>query len=838
MKNFVILVLITLGLASGLFAQEKSRRELKGDKYFAVYYFDKAIKAYSNTRELSTEGQRRLARSYQNLNMNVEAEQSYQLLVNGNIGVVPEDIYNYAMVLRINGKTTESDRWMEKFASLMPNDLRVIDYLAHRSLRSDLVRDMGKYTIRHLNFNSNALEFGTSYYRNDKIVFASTRSKSRMISRNYNWTGRPYWNLHVSDIDGEQLGKPELFSRQLSGRLNDGPASFNLAGDEMAYTSNNYNFRKSDKSVALQIFFSRLADDKWLPPTPFHLNSPDYSTGHPFLTMDGNTMYFSSDMPGGFGGADLYKCTRDANGVWGNPVNLGPEINTEGNEMFPFFDEKEHKLYFSSDGRFGLGGLDIFYCTIVNNQVGPVSNMGYPINSQHDDFAYIVNSQVGTGYFSSNRPGGTGGDDIYSVRLTEIPVVPVIPVTPIATKKQTAVDFFVYAPENIPVERKVREYFPLRNYVFFEKGSTAISNRYVKLKKSQVADFKEDQLEVFTPLTVTGRSSRQMIVYYNVLNILGDRLGKAPGSTIRLVGSSAEGPEQGVLMAESVKAYLVDVFGIDGSRITTVGRNKPQIPSEQVGGVSELLLLREEDERVSIESDSPVLLMEFLSGPDAPLRPVEILAVQEAPLDSYVIFNVPGANIDLNTWSLEITDDKGHTQYLGPYNEQIVGIPGKTILGSRPSGLFKVLMIGKMKDGTTVLRDTTVQVVLWTPHVQTEAMRFSVIYEFDDAQAIRKYEKYLTEVLSPRIPIGASVMIYGYTDVIGDANHNLRLSLARANDVKLVLSKAQSAAGRSDVKFFVHGLGEDPNLSQFENNSPEGRFYNRTVIIDIVPKPL
>lgn len=827
MKNFVILVLIIIGLGTNLFAQEKSRRELKGDKYFTIYSFDKAIKVYSHTKELSPEGMRRLALSYHNLDMNTKAEQTYQTIVNGSGVVVPEDIYNYAMVLKINGKNIESDRWMDKFAGLMPNDLRVADYLIHRSLVPDLSKDMGKYTIKHLNFNTDELEFGTSYYHNDQIVFASTRSKSKMIVRNYNWTGRPYWNLYVSDIEGNQLGKPVLFDKNLKGKLNDGPASFNLKGDEIAYTTNNYEYQKSDKVVALQIFFSRFQDEKWLDPVPFFLNSPDYSIGHPFLTLDGTTMYFSSDMPGGFGGTDLYKITRNGSGVWGQVENLGRKINTEGDEMFPFMEEQEQKLYFSSDGRYGLGGMDVFSCTYAYNLIGPVSNVGSPVNTQHDDFAFIVNAKERKGYFSSNRPDGSGGDDIYSVVLAEVPVVPEI---------LAEVDFNVYAPENIPVERKVREYFPLRNYIFFEKGSTTISDRYVTLKKSQVKDFKEDQLEVFTPLTKTGRSSRQMVVYYNILNILGDRMGKSPDSNIKLIGASANGPEHGVLMAESVKAYLVDVFGIDGSRITTEGRDKPKIPSEQVGGVSELPLLREEDERVSIESSSTGMLMEFLSGPDAPLKPVEIVAVQEAPLDSYVIFNVLGSNVDVTTWSLEITDEKDQIQYFGPYTQQIVGIPGKSIMNTRPDGTYKVLMIGQMKDGSIVLKDTTVKMVLWTPYVQTEAMRFSIIYEFDDAQAIKKYERYLTDVLSPRIPAGATVMIYGYTDVIGDESYNQNLSLERANDVKLFLSNAQSAAGRTDVKYIVKGLGENPDLSQFENNSPEGRFYNRTVIIDVIPK--
>lgn len=143
------------------------------------------------------------------------------------------------------------------------------------------------------------------------------------------------------------------------------------------------------------------------------------------------------------------------------------------------------------------------------------------------------------------------------------------------------VRFYVTSPKNIPAERTVRETFPLRNYVFFDLGSTEVPDRYVLLTKDQVKDFKEDQLEGFAPKIRSGRSERQMIVYYNILNILGDRLGKNPSATITLVGSSEKGPDDGQAMAESIKRYLVGVFGIGDSRISTQGRDKPKIPSEQ-----------------------------------------------------------------------------------------------------------------------------------------------------------------------------------------------------------------------------------------------------------------
>jgi len=397
------------------------------------------------------------------------------------------------------------------------------------------------------------------------------------------------------------------------------------------------------------------------------------------------------------------------------------------------------------------------------------------------------------------------------------------------------VQFTVRSPSNIAVDRRVRETFPLRNYIFFNSGSTEIPDRYVLLNINQVKDFKEDQLEVFTPKDFSGRSKREMVVYYNVLNILGDRMGKNPGSTIVLVGSSENGPQDGRMMAESVKKYLVDVFAISPSRIAIEGREKPKIPSEQPGGTLELKLLREGDQRVSVESSSPDLLMEFTSGADVPLRPVEFRAVQEAPLDSYVSFHVDGGTVAFSSWSLEIMDAKGTVQKFGPFTQDHIVIPGKTILGAQPEGNFTVTMVGQTKSGKTIKKEAFTHMVLWTPSENEQGMRFSVIYEFNDANSIAIYDRYLSDIVAPQIPIGGTVYIHGYTDIIGDEANNQKLSLARATDVKNILEKSLAKAGRNDVKFEVYGFGEDEYLSPFENKLPEERFYNRTVIIDIIP---
>jgi hypothetical protein len=817
MKKLFIAVFLLTGIGINITAQEKSSEELKGDKYSFVYSFDKAIESYNHAKHLTLDGQRRLAECYHNIDQNVKSEEVYADLLKAPQGLIPEDYYNYAMVLKANDKYDEAGPLMDKFAALKPDDLRAKDYIANKDKIANLLKDEGRFKTRHLNVNTDALDFGPGFYK-DKIVFASTRVAPDMSARKYNWTGKPFWDMYVSEVADSQLLNPQIFDRSLNGKLHDGPASFSNNGTYVAFTRNKYHDKSKDKVVELQIYFSSYADGKWTEPEPFIYNSQEYSVGHPCLTSDGKIMYFTSDMAGGYGAADIYRTTKNEKGEWGKPENAGDKINTEGDEMFPFLGEGRKELYFASNGHYGLGGLDVFESPVDGTGFGQAVNEGFPLNTRFNDYAFIVDDTTGMGYFTSDRSGGSGGDDIYSVEIVE-----------------PDVRFSVYAPENIPVDRRVRETFPLRNYIFFNIGSTEIPDRYVMLAKDQVKDFKESQLEVFTPKELSGRSDRQMVVYYNIMNILGDRMGKNPSSSITLVGSSEKGPGDGKEMAESVKQYLTGIFGIDASRISTEGRNKPKIPSEQPGGKLELELLRQGDRRVSVESASPPLLMEFQSGPDAPLKPVEFITLQEAPADSYVIFSVEGAREVLSSWSLEITDRNGAMQNFGPYTFETASLPGKSILGAIPAGDFNVTMVGLTKNGKTIKKEAPIHIVLWKPSDTREMLRFSVIFEFNDSRAITIYEKYLSEIVTPKIMKDGKVIIHGHTDVIGEEAHNMELSKERAAEVKGIIENALEKAGRTDVRFEVYGFGEDQVMEPFENRFPEERFYNRTVIIDIIP---
>lgn len=488
-----------------------------------------------------------------------------------------------------------------------------------------------------------------------------------------------------------------------------------------------------------------------------------------------------------------------------------------------------------------MGDFSEIKTMLVSMQIG--AGLDIPLTSSNDQAMVILSPFVSYHPYIGQEPRTIETWNVTTVRVgaalklgrgKKNPLYPSQNLESIGLQDPVVL-FTVDSPENIATTRRVRETFPLRNYIFFDLGSTEIPDRYVLLEKDHVKDFKEDQLETFKPKTLSGRSDREMTIYYNILNILGDRMGKNSSSAIKLVGSSEKGPEDGKLLSNSVKEYLVDIFGINPSRIAVEGREKPKIPSEQTGGTSELVLLGQDDRRVSVESVNPAMLMEFQTGPDAPLKPVESIGFQIAPPDSYVTFNVHGAKEALSSWKLELADERNVVQHFGPYTNETVSIPGKNILGVKESGNYKATMIGQTKSGKTIRKTIPVYMKLWTPAENEEGMRFSVLYEFDDSKSITLYEKYLTEIVAPKIPANGKVIIHGYTDIIGDKDHNLNLSLARANDVKSILEKALVNSGRKGVKFTVRGYGENEAFSPFNNNLPEERFYNRSVVIDIIP---
>ena len=397
-------------------------------------------------------------------------------------------------------------------------------------------------------------------------------------------------------------------------------------------------------------------------------------------------------------------------------------------------------------------------------------------------------------------------------------------IIPVVAAAKSDVKFITRAPITVPAKRNIDETFPLRNYVFFEEGSSEIPKKYVRLNPSQALAFKSEQLRKSPTKDQTGRSERQLNVYYNILNILGDRMRENPNANISLIGASAgSGIELGKTYAEAVKTYLVDVFGIKPSRISTEGRNQPLHPSELPGGKSYLTLLREGDRRVDIVSTSTDLL-----------TPLQIIAVQVDPLDSRVLFSAKSdKNEPLKSWNVDVTDETGVTQRFGPFTREQESVSGNAILGNRSEGKYKVLMTGETKDGLIISKESTLKLSRSNVPAE-EAQRYSILFDFDQPKAVAAYEKFLIEEVSPQIKNNSKVIIHGHTDIIGSEAYNMNLSESRARDTHAILEKAVWDAGKTGVVFEVLAFGMDSVTAPFENKLPEERFYNRTVVIDIV----
>ncbi len=387
------------------------------------------------------------------------------------------------------------------------------------------------------------------------------------------------------------------------------------------------------------------------------------------------------------------------------------------------------------------------------------------------------------------------------------------------------IGFSVRAPRIIPGERRVQETFPTRNYVFFDAGSVEIPPRYVRLTAPDAATFHEGQLLEAQPKDLTGRSRRQMTVYHNLLNVVGDRMRRMREARVDLVGSSERGAADGKQLAESVKRYLTEVFGIDGTRIRTVGQEKPAIPSVQPGASRELELVRPEDRRVEIASTVPELL-----------DPVQIISLQEDPLDSDVLLSVDGAEDLLSSWTLEASGDDGKVGRYGPYIHNQERVSGKTILGDRLQGQYTLTLLAETKNGATVRQEEKIRLIRADETDENTGWRFSILFEFDQSKTVATYRRFLTNEVAPLIPAGGSVIIHGHTDIVGEESYNLRLSRERAQETMAILQAALVKAGKRNVRFDTYGFGEDVRRAPFENTLPEERFYNRTVIIDIIPE--
>jgi outer membrane protein OmpA-like peptidoglycan-associated protein len=425
MKKYILLYITIISTFSYNSYSQKTKVNSADKKYDNYAYID-AIKTYERIAEKGYKSAamfQKLGNAYY-FNAKLEnAAKWYGELFTLTSDVESEYYYRYAQSLRSIGDNVKADQMMEKFNQLSGNDNRSKLFQKNKNYLDEIKANSGRYNIQDAGVNSKYSDYGTAIYIN-KIVFASSRDTGSLSQRKHTWTNQYFTNLYIADLDESKTpGKPVKFDKNINSKYNESTPTFTKDGKTMYFTRNNYNEGKKGKDgnnvTLIKIYKATLENGKWENITELPFNSDNYSTAHPTLSSDENTLYFASDMPGTLGQSDIFKVNVNANGSFGSPENLGTKINTSGRETFPFVND-ENEIYFASDGHPGLGGLDVFMSKInLEETLSEVQNLGGDINSPKDDFAYLIDTKSRRGFFTSNRDGGLGYDDIYKFLETK-----------------------------------------------------------------------------------------------------------------------------------------------------------------------------------------------------------------------------------------------------------------------------------------------------------------------------------------------------------------------------------------------------------------------------------
>lgn len=395
----------------------------KADALFRDYSYADASKAYEeilqNIKNPSAQTIKNAADSYYFISDARNALKWYKKLyeVQGNNLT---DIYylRYIQTMKAVMDYDEADKITKEYLNKKGDKNEINRYVAQKAQMDSLAKAKSLYTIKNLDINTSKSDFGAAFFQ-DKIVFASARDTTKFSEKLYSWNNQPFLSLYVAErnpADGS-LFNETVFLPNVMTKYHEATASFDASGKTIYYSTNIVKKNKlvidQDKVNNFQIIKGAVVDNKLDNPQKVFFDSDDYSVGHPSLSDDGQYLFFASDMPGGFGETDLYYVKIANDGTMSSPVNLGPKINTIGNEVFPFY--RNGVLYFSSDGHYGWGDLDVYESNfLADGTFTTPKNLGAPINSNKDDFAFIIDKTDGYGYVSSNRAEGKGDDDIYS----------------------------------------------------------------------------------------------------------------------------------------------------------------------------------------------------------------------------------------------------------------------------------------------------------------------------------------------------------------------------------------------------------------------------------------
>ncbi len=415
MKRFFQLIALL-----SLSASAQNPTMVAGDKLYVRKLYAEAIPKYesvvkkdsSNTAALSKLGE--CYRLTNNINGQVLC---YGKLVNaGSASDIQKLLYGKALMEKGNYEQAKG------LFSSYTSDSRGSSYVKGIANMDKMNKNADAYIVNPAEFNSTDDDFAAIKF-GENTIFTSSRTKSTWITFNHGWTNKQYYNAYATsrDLNGEYY-KPQEFLDDINSKFNDGPLCIARDSTSIYFTRNSYGKRNksTDGSYKLRIFKGTIVGNSLYMPQDMSFNSNNYNCAHPAISFDGNTLYFASDMPGGQGGMDLYLSVMQPDSSWGTPINLGDKVNTVGNEMFPFVTD-DNVLYFASDGMEGFGGLDVYETRLKEGMPSRVYNMGKPVNSEHDDFAYYIYGDQTVypmnGFVSSNRTKDGMDDDVYTLQI-------------------------------------------------------------------------------------------------------------------------------------------------------------------------------------------------------------------------------------------------------------------------------------------------------------------------------------------------------------------------------------------------------------------------------------
>ncbi len=612
-KIYTGIFLFVLSMSLGLAQEKKSATVKKADAFFARLEFLKAAKAYESAL---AKGQntdyvyRKLGDTYYNLFDPKKAVKYYEKIIDKTDD--PEVYYRYAQMLKALGKYQESEPWMKKFVSMRPADRRAMAYRANPGyLVKILDKTRKKFVVtEEPSLNTTYADYGAQLTATDKLYFISHRIKSKK----HNWDGQPFGDIFEADYTGDVASTIEQIPGEVNTKYHEGPFSLSPDGKTIYFTRNNYDKKYGSDSTGvsrLKIYKATWNGKKWVNVEELPFNSDNFDTAFPAVTPDGKRMYFSSDRPGTFGLSDIWYVDINDDGTFGEPQHLGPEINTEGREDYPFFID--NTLYFSSDGWMGLGGRDVFASKWVDGKFSRARNLGVPVNSGYDDITFSYYPDLKKGFVSSNRDAAQYGDfNIYKVQAVK-PVFDVLisvvvlddktgkPIpnaavvltdnagNPMGTKTTNAdgeVDFLIEGGKDVILEARANDY---------ENNKATVKGTYdegvdveIRLKPIEKI-ITAEQLNIRPIYFDFDKWNIRRDAAFELDNVV-EAMKKHPELKIHVVshtdcrGSVAYNQQLSEKRAKSTVQYIISK-GIDASRLTWEGRGEtdPKIKCSPCG---------------------------------------------------------------------------------------------------------------------------------------------------------------------------------------------------------------------------------------------------------------